>query len=245
MNSAQSKHPTRGSKNIYLDETYLSINPTRHVEDPTWKAQQIDKMLSMNNINATTVCEVGCGAGEILKQLSAKHPTTMFFGYELSPQAFELCKTRESEKVKYFMKNLLDTEDRFDVLLCIDVFEHVEDYIGFLKQLKPKSNFQIYHIPLDITVSSVLRNTMMNARHSVGHLHYFTPETALATLKDSGYEIVDYFFTPSFDDLPSKTIKGKLAKLPRKLLYALAPGRGGGRRGGGAGGGRAGEAGQL
>ena len=103
------------------------------------------------------------------------------------------CKTKEDEKVKYFMENLLDKNEHFDLLLCIDVFEHVEDYIGFLKELKKKANNHIFHIPLDITVSSVLRNTMMSARQSVGHLHYFTQETALATLKDSGYEIIDYF----------------------------------------------------
>lgn len=224
MNPAPVKRTTRVAKDMYLDETYLSQNPTWHVEDSAWKAQQIRKMLSRHSVKLDTVCEVGCGAGEILKQLSAKYPATMFFGYEFSPQAFELCKTRESEKIKYFMENLLDKDNRFDVLLCIDVFEHIEDYIGFLKQLKSKASVHIFHIPLDISVSSVLRNAMMSARESAGHLHYFTPETALATLKDSGYEVVDYFFTPSFDGLPLKMLKSKLAKLPRKILYSISPG---------------------
>lgn len=223
MNQPQSKPTNYGAKEIYLDKTYLDNNPTWHVEDSPWKAQQIQKMLSKHRLNFKRICEVGCGAGEILKQLSKKYPNTMFYGYELSPQAFELCKTRESEKLRYFMENLLDTEEHFDGLLCIDVFEHVEDYIGFLKQLKPKADFHVFHIPLDITVLSVLGNRIMNARHSAGHLHYFTAETALATLKDSGYEIMDYFFTPSFDDLPSKTLKSKIIKLPRKILYAISP----------------------
>ena len=223
MSQIQVKPNTRDAKEIYLDETYLTNNPTWHVEDSPWKALQIIKMLSRHKIDAATVCEVGCGAGEILKQLSASYPKTLFSGYELSPQAFKLCKTRESEKVRYFMSNLLETNSHFDVLLCVDVFEHVEDYIGFLKQLKTKATFHIFHIPLDITVSSVLRNTMIASRNSVGHLHYFTTETAIATIKDSGYEIVDYFFTPSFDDLPSKTWRAKLVKMLRKLLYAISP----------------------
>jgi hypothetical protein len=223
VNQAHQNPTTREASKIYLDETYLDNNPTWHVEDSPWKAEQIQKMLLNHNIKPKTICEVGCGAGEILKQLSKKSPSTSLYGYELSPQAFELCKSREDEKVKYFMENLLDKDEHFELLLCIDVFEHVEDYIGFLKQLKQKANNHIFHIPLDITVSSVLRNTMMSARQSVGHLHYFTPETALATLKDSGYEIVDYFFTPSFDDLPSKTLKSKIARLPRKMLYAISP----------------------
>ena len=58
---------------------------------------------------------------------------------------------------------------------------------------------------------------------SLGHLHYFTPATALATLTDAGYNIIDSAFTRSFDDLPSKSIKAKIAKIPRKILYAISP----------------------
>ncbi|MBY0440468.1 MAG: class I SAM-dependent methyltransferase [Burkholderiales bacterium] len=214
---------TRGAKDMYLDSTYLDRNPTWDVEDSAWKARQVHGMLARHRMQPKTVAEIGCGAGEILKQLSLLHPATAFHGYELSPQAYELCRSRASAQVSYFLEDLLDKEACFDVLLCIDVFEHVEDYIGFLRALKPKATHKIFHIPLEITVSSVLRDTMMNARRSVGHLHYFTPRTALATLEDSGYQVVDYCFTPSFDDLPPKSLRSRLARIPRKLLYAASP----------------------
>jgi len=223
MNQAHSTENRFGAKQMYLDETYLKNNPTWHVEDSPWKARQIHKMLSKHKIDAASICEVGCGAGEILKKLSAKNPETNFFGYELSPHAFDLCKVRESDNVKYFMDDLIDTDAHFDVSLCIDVFEHIEDYIGFLRKLKTKANLHIFHIPLDITVISVLRNTMMRERNSVGHLHYFTLETAIATLEDSGFEVLDYFFTPSFKELPRKTWKSRIMKGPRMLLYSISP----------------------
>ncbi len=121
------------------------------------------------------------------------------------------------------MENIINNDIFFDVLLCIDVFEHVEDYMGFLKSIKGKAIYKIFHIPLEINISSILRNSMMNSRNNAGHLHYFTPETALATLRDTGYEVIDYFFTKPFNDLPSKTLRNKLLKLPRKLLYAISP----------------------
>ena len=46
-------------------------------------------------------------------------------------------------------------------------------------------------------------------------------ETAIATLVDSGYEIVDYFYTAGTLDLPSKTLKSKMAVLPRKLMFKV------------------------
>ena len=223
MTHTKSQAGTKEVAEIYKDGTYLEKNKTWHIEDSAWKAKQIKNILSRNNIQPNSVCEVGCGAGEILVQLSTTMPNTDFVGYELSPQAFEYCKARESEKVRYHLRNILEEDVLFDCLLCIDVLEHVEDYMGFVRSLKSKSEQKVFHIPLDISVLSILRGSMMSERLSVGHLHYFTLETALATLKDSGYEIVDYFYTASFDELPSKTWKGKIARLPRKVLFYFSP----------------------
>ncbi len=213
----------KGAADIYSDGTYLNNNKTWHVEDSPWKAGQIAKILRRNNLDPGKVCEVGCGAGEILKQLSDLYPHATFVGYELSAQAFALCKGRESDKVRYRLGSPLDEEAFYDCLLCIDVFEHVEDYVGFLRGLKGKSSYKVFHIPLDISVLDVLRSSLMDKRRIVGHLHYFTRETALATLTDCSYEIVDSFYTTSFSDLPSRTFKAKLARLPRKILFWLSP----------------------
>jgi len=35
------------------------------------------------------------------------------------------------------------------------------------------------------------------------HLHYFSKETALRTLEDAGYEVLDYFYTPRSVELGS------------------------------------------
>jgi hypothetical protein len=51
------------------------------------------------------------------------------------------------------------------------------------------------------------------------HLHYFTKETALRTLTDSGYEVLDSFYTPRSIELGT-TPGQMLLKLPRKLLFA-------------------------
>jgi hypothetical protein len=33
----------------------------------------------------------------------------------------------------------------------------------------------------------------------VGHIHYFTPETALAAIRDAGYAVRDVRYTPVFE----------------------------------------------
>ncbi len=54
---------------IYTDGAYLEKNPDWHIEEFPWKAEQIMPMLKRNHLSRASVCEVGCGAGEILRQL--------------------------------------------------------------------------------------------------------------------------------------------------------------------------------
>jgi 2-polyprenyl-3-methyl-5-hydroxy-6-metoxy-1,4-benzoquinol methylase len=212
------------TEKIYTEENgeYLKNNPTWHIEDSPWKAKQIIKMLNRNPINPKSVVEVGCGAGEILNQLYLSMPGDVSFtGYDISNDAINFAKTRAKERLEFKHENFLDTNLKPDLLLMIDVFEHVDDYLGFLKLCKNKAKHTIFHIPLDISVQGVLRNMPMVNRNSVGHLHYFMKETAIATLVDTGYEIVDFFYTAGTLDLPRKTLKAKIAALPRKLMYKV------------------------
>jgi hypothetical protein len=92
--------------------------------------------------------------------------------------------------------------------------------MGFVAKCKSLAAFKIYHIPLDIHVSSVLRNTFEHTRQALGHLHSFTASSAIATLEDTGHTIVDYEYTNGafglFRQHPS--IKKALANVPRLLL---------------------------
>src|SRR5881275_402524 len=172
------------SEQIYTDGKYLEQNQSWHVEDSPWKASKILKMLRKNNLHPQTICDVGCGAGEILVQLSRQLPDTKFFGYEISPQAYSLTASRKTENIEFHFKNLLEEEVHFDVVMAIDVIEHVEDYFSFLRELRKKADYKIFHIPLDLSVQTVLRSKpILAGRDQVGHIHYFTKETALASLR--------------------------------------------------------------
>src|SRR3989337_3292163 len=96
MNDPRMSDATASVRDLYLSGEYLKRNPTWHVEDSAWKATQIVRMLERNRISPlVTLCEVGCGAGEILSQLQKRlDQRCMLWGYEMSPQAFGLCRTR-------------------------------------------------------------------------------------------------------------------------------------------------------
>ena len=208
----------------YFDGAYLAHNPTWHAEHSPTKARWIDDILRRNQLEPKTIAEVGCGSGEILVELSERRPNARFTGFEISPQAYAICSPKAANGLDFRLADLLETDaERFDLLLAIDVFEHVPDYMGFLKALKGKAEHVIFHIPLDLSVQALLRGTSYPVlREQTGHLHYFHKYTALATLRDCGYEVVDWNYTRSSQELPGKSLKTKVANLPRKLMQTVS-----------------------
>ena len=220
---------SKTSTNDYgtVNSNYLHANPTWHAEDSPWKASQILKMLERNKLQPKSVVEVGCGAGEILNQVQQRmaDKTIQFSGYEIAPDAFKLAQIRQNENLHFYCEDILQNNNNYDLLLMIDVFEHVDDYLGFIKKCGAKASYKIFHIPLDISLWSVLTNYPIGARKQVGHLHYFMKDTALATLADAEEEVLDWFYTPGVMELYKKDMNftGKIINVFRRFLYWLKP----------------------
>lgn len=212
-------------RNIYENGTYLDNNPTWHEEYSPWKARQIIHMIKKNDLKPTTICEIGCGSGEILNQLSRQLSGDInYYGYEISKDAFAICQNKSKSNLRFYFEDLLKKHDaKYDIVMAIDVMEHIEDYYGFIRNLKHAGEYKIFHIPLDLSVQTVLRvSPLIKARTLVGHIHYFTKETALASLEDTEYEIIDYFYTRGSLELPNRGWKANMLKIPRKLFFAIS-----------------------
>jgi truncated hemoglobin YjbI len=208
---------------LYSSREYLDKNPQWHQEHSSWKAQQICCMLRRHGVSPLSLIEVGCGAGAVLQALHGQlSPVPHCIGYEISPHAFALARTREVPGLQFRLGSPQMDHPLCDLLLAIDVFEHVEDYLGFLRSLQPLAHWKIFHIPLDLSVVSLAKPFYLRmARDKVGHLHYFTRETALASLEQAGLHIVDWFYTSvEFD----QGVHGrKRLQSIRKLLFRFYP----------------------
>jgi len=209
---------------IYTDGTYLRNNPEWHADDSAWKARHIASLLRRHAIDPVSVAEIGCGAGEVLRSLSLEFPDARLTGYDISPNALRICSRKANERMSFRLGSLLEAEERYDLALAIDVFEHVEDCFAFLRQLRTRAHYKVFHIPLELSALQVLRaQPLIEARRSVGHIHHFNKDTALATLEDCGYTVIDCHYTSGRTELGGLGWKSRLLKAPREALYRMSP----------------------
>jgi len=209
---------------IYTDGTYLRNNPSWHAGDAAWKATHIGRMLERHRLRPATVCEVGCGSGEVTRALARQLPQARFVGVDISPDAIAIARAKADADLEFRVSDASETRTIYDLAMAIDVFEHVEDCFGFLRRLRSRARHKLLHIPLDLSALSVARaSKLMTMRRTVGHIHYFTKDTALALLEDTGYRVVDHFYTAGSTELRNLGWKTRLLKLPRQALFAAHP----------------------
>lgn len=213
------------SNNFYTGGQYYKNNPDWDDRYTGWKAGIIHTLLKKNNVHPKTIVEVGCGAGGILKHLSALDKDIIDLkGYDISPDAIALASVNKTNNISFYNEDYASCSyEGADVLLCIDVIEHVDNIYGFLSMLSSKASYTVFHIPLDISCRTILKpHVIFQQRDTVGHIHYFTKEIAEWALKDCGYKIIDWVYTkPPVDWEPADSPKRAIKKMLRNLSFSL------------------------
>lgn len=214
-------------QDIYHSGEYWEKNESFHEEDALYKATNCHRLLKQHGLDTKpiSVIDVGCGSGKFLFELSGMM-NGKYLGVDVSTRSVETAQAKhQRENLTFERQDLADIKDKFDLVTMNDVFEHVDDYIGFLRDTRRVGEYFYFNIPLDMTTVSVLRHSYMILRESVGHIHYFSKKSALATLEYAGYEIVGHQYNNHVlhQMKTQPTIKSYLAVLPRLLTYQISP----------------------
>ena len=209
--------------NVFESGEYLQKIPQWHTEDSPWKAKGVLQTIERSRLSPRRICEIGCGAGEVLRQLQLQmDPECSFWGYDIAPAAIDLCRERENDQLHFRLGDVTrERHANFDLLLVLDVLEHQENYFSFLRDIKHLARYKIFHQVLDLSVYSLIQKDGLTRRRRVlEDLLFFTKDTALQAMVDEGYEILDYFYAPRSIYRSSK-MKEKLRQIPRALCFAL------------------------
>jgi len=206
----------------YLDGEYARANPHWDAEDAPWKASKVRSLLDRQGVAPESIAEVGCGSGAVLAELRRAYPDAELAGFDIAPGAEEHWRRHADYHIRFTLGDFLESEDRFDVILLLDVIEHLENPFDFLCRIRSRADLFAFHVPLDLSAMSVLREkSLLFVRDKVGHIHYYTKGLALALLGECGYEIIEARYTGAAFSAPQRTIKTRLAGLFRRTARLL------------------------
>ncbi len=214
-------------ESIYTNGIYLQKNPNWHKQDASWKLRHVLLALRKAGLpgQIRTVCDVGCGCGELLKQWARKETEVHFTGYEISPQAYALCLEQAPKNVS-FINTEPTSESCFDVALAIDVLEHVPEPEEWLSVLEKQAEVLVLHIPLDLSFRTLLQPEILEQeRQSVGHIHFFTAPYLKRLFKARGYTVLSWHYTNKYVECPPvlTRIRSRVGMLIRKAAHVIMP----------------------
>jgi len=161
-----------GPDERYLTDEYLSHNPSWDLEDSPWKASHVARILRDHKISPASMCEIGCGAGYVLAELRRQYPTTKLFGFDIAPAASRFWGQHEAADIRLTVGDFAAVNTRtYDVILLLDVIEHVPNPFAFLTRLRDKARYFVLHIPLDLSALTVAREQPLITVRELSLIH--------------------------------------------------------------------------
>ena len=214
----------RGPEQRYLSGVYRQANPTWDQEDSPWKAALVRELIRASGIPAGSIAEIGCGAGGVLAELRSAFPQARLAGFDIAPDAAKFWPQHAAAGIEFVLGDFFAArrEPSYDVILLLDVLEHLADPMGFLARVRTCARHLVLHIPLDLSALTVLREApLLEARRKVGHIHYYTKSLALALVEESGCEVLAAHYTGAAFSAPRRHGRSGAIALVRRLAWAL------------------------
>lgn len=181
-------------KNVNLSDD-KAFNYEKHVWGTTvnrngydFPRLKFDYLVQSISSSHKNVLEIGCGAGKFLFSLAELFPEKEYTGVDISSAAIEKArKINRSNKINFIegnAENLHFNENAFDVIIILDVLEHlndpqklIDDCYGFLK---PRGLMHVF-IPCEAHSVYWLGEKVFGfhtKERTVGHIQRFTRRTA-------------------------------------------------------------------
>ena len=204
---------------FYTSGKYSNINPSWDVEDSLFKFNRIKKILEKNDIFFKDICEVGCGAGEILNVFKKEYDNINVYGYDIASGLEEFWK--EKKNINLYNSDFIKTNSKkYDVIFFSDVIEHLDSPFEYLEYSKKYSTYIVIYLPLDLSIRSLFIDRLIKKQiNNVGHINFYTKNIFLEILKHKGFKVLDFNYNEPYKRKSNIfTLKSFINKSLRKFF---------------------------
>jgi len=233
---------------LYLDDEYISKNPSLDVQDTSWKVSKIipliDTFISDFDKEAINMLDVGGGAGLICSQICTyirktyNRKINKFF-LDLSPGILEIQKKNNPDFKLALNEDVRKTslhDKQIDLTLIIDVLEHIPNPEIALREIRRITKFAIFKVPLENNLYNNIRNILTRGRQGkdmrtrFGHINFYSFKEIKRQIETHNGKIISFYFTNTFryynnSDFYRERIKtlDKFVNILGELTFKLSP----------------------
>ncbi len=145
----------------------------------------------LKSIEFSNVVEAGCGEGKVTNHIYENYKCAIE-GFDIGEEAIEKAK-REFSNINFDVKSIYDLpykENQFDLVVCCEVLEHLDNYDKALKELmRISSKYVIISVPCEPIwrILNLCRlKYISNLGNTPGHINHWSKKSFINLLKKYG-----------------------------------------------------------
>lgn len=157
-----------------------------------WKSDIFFKHFYYTKIKLDSILEYGCGPAYILKNFDKKLNNLKIVGIDISNSMLKLAKKNIPNGT--FIKNdQISYKNKIDLVLLIDILEHIKNPNKVLKESKLISNYIFIKVPLEkCLLKNIFRFFRKIKINSEGHINFWNKRDVFNILEEVDIKIIKY-----------------------------------------------------
>ncbi|MDP3989563.1 MAG: methyltransferase domain-containing protein [bacterium] len=179
---------------------YIEKNSDLHNSDVSSKVSVINRLLPKIPIKIDSVVDVACGSGKILLEITKGLDIKKSMGIDISKNMIEVAKTNDLEKIVEWINDDVYQVQRsdFDLVLAVDILEHIEKDIVLLNHIKKLGRFVILKVPIEKNILNNLIKILSfgyvdeqkYTELKYGHIHHYSEKDIDKLIEGSNLRIL-------------------------------------------------------
>jgi SAM-dependent methyltransferase len=197
---------------------------------PVHRRQREALVKLITKLDVRSVLDVGCGSGDNLRAMAQAMPHLVLTGTDISSEALAVAAQHVPGAIfKQLDAQKEKLDDRFDLVMCNQVVEHLKDDTAALRNLALMAKKWV--------LVATMRGHMRPSELAIGHIRNYSDVELRAKAESAGLEVVDMFgwgfpfYSPLYrmaiEWLPGGPPEGNFGVVQRSIanflyhLYAL------------------------